>query len=64
MQKQNEGHGSHFLLSHLAGDEGFEPPNTGTRNQCLTTWRIPNECFIALTNCTLTEVNPQVVSIL
>ena len=26
----------------LAGDEGFEPPNAGTRNQCLTTWRIPN----------------------
>ena len=56
--------GSHFYISYLAGDEGFEPPNTGTRNQCLTTWRIPNECFIALTNCTLTEVNPQVVSVL
>ena len=26
----------------LAGDEGFEPPNAGTRTQCLTTWRIPN----------------------
>lgn len=26
----------------MAGDEGFEPPNAGTRNQCLTTWRIPN----------------------
>ena len=28
--------------SCLAGDEGFEPPNAGTRTQCLTTWRIPN----------------------
>ena len=26
----------------LAGMEGFEPPNAGTRNQCLTTWRHPN----------------------
>ena len=26
----------------LAGDEGFEPPNGGTRTHCLTTWRIPN----------------------
>ena len=25
----------------LAGAEGFEPPNAGTRNQCLTTWRRP-----------------------
>ena len=28
---------------HVAGDEGFEPPNAGTRTQCLTTWRIPNK---------------------
>lgn len=27
----------------MAGDEGFEPPNAGTRTQCLTTWRIPKE---------------------
>ncbi len=26
----------------VAGDEGFEPPNGGTRTHCLTTWRIPN----------------------
>lgn len=26
----------------MAGDEGFEPPNGGTRTHCLTTWRIPN----------------------
>ncbi len=25
----------------LAGVEGFEPPNAGTRTQCLTTWRHP-----------------------
>ncbi len=29
MPKQNEGHRSQILLSHLAGDEGFEPPITG-----------------------------------
>ena len=28
-------------LFYLAGVEGFEPPNAGTRNQCLTTWRHP-----------------------
>ena len=27
---------------HLAGDEGFEPPNARTRTWCLTTWRIPS----------------------
>ena len=26
----------------LAGDEGFEPPNVGTKSRCLTTWRIPS----------------------
>ena len=26
----------------MAGDEGFEPPNGGTRTHCLTTWRIPS----------------------
>lgn len=30
----------------LAGDEGFEPPNAGTRTQCLTAWRIPNAPLI------------------
>ena len=25
----------------MAGEEGFEPPNAGTRTQCLTTWRLP-----------------------
>ena len=25
----------------MAGMEGFEPPNAGTRTQCLTTWRHP-----------------------
>ncbi len=35
--------GDNFQKSpNLAGDEGFEPPNAGTRTQCLTTWRIPN----------------------
>ncbi len=26
----------------MAGTEGFEPPNGGTRTHCLTTWRRPN----------------------
>ena len=30
----------------MAGDEGFEPPNGGTRTHCLTTWRIPNVSII------------------
>lgn len=37
-------------LFYLAGMEGFEPPNAGTRNQCLTTWRHPNinvKCSLA-----------------
>ncbi len=37
--------------------EGFEPPDAGTRNQCLTTWRHPN----STTNCTLVGGNSQVV---
>ena len=30
----------------LAGMEGFEPPNGGTRTRCLTTWRHPNTLLI------------------
>ncbi len=30
------------MLSHLAGAEGFEPPNASTKNWCLTTWPRPN----------------------
>ena len=31
-----------YALVHLlAGAEGFEPPNGGTRIRCLTTWRHP-----------------------
>jgi hypothetical protein len=26
---------------HLAGAEGFEPPNGGIKTRCLTTWRRP-----------------------
>jgi hypothetical protein len=50
-------------ISSMAGDEGFEPPNAGTRNQCLTTWRIPSMgvragprcmCWYAMLNyCTI-----------
>lgn len=27
----------------MAGVEGFEPSNAGTKNRCLTTWRHPNK---------------------
>ena len=50
----------HLKIIILAGMEGFEPPNAGTRNQCLTTWRHPISAMNALGNCTLTEVNAQV----
>lgn len=29
------------LLFKMAGMEGFEPPNDGIKNRCLTTWRHP-----------------------
>ena len=40
----------------LAGAGGFEPPNGGTKNRCLTTWRRPNvarllDCGGATRNC-------------
>ena len=25
----------------MAGEEGFEPPNDGSKGRCLTTWRLP-----------------------
>ena len=37
------------LIEDMAGDEGFEPPNGGTRTHCLTTWRIPNVCIYYIT---------------
>ena len=46
----------------MAGVEGFEPPNAGTRNQCLTTWRHPNSVGAArasITNCTIFSVLAQ-----
>ena len=40
--EDNDPYGEHdFGSLVVAGDEGFEPPNAGTRTQCLTTWRIP-----------------------
>src|SRR2546428_13212145 len=27
----------------LAGEGGFEPPNVGSKDRCLTTWRLPND---------------------
>ncbi len=29
-------------LNLMDGVEGFEPPNNGTKNRCLTAWRYPN----------------------
>ena len=37
------GGGVPFSTFLLAGAEGFEPPNVGTKSRCLTTWRRPNE---------------------
>lgn len=34
------------MAEHLAGEEGFEPPNTGTKNQRLTTWPLPTTANI------------------
>jgi hypothetical protein len=31
-----------FSNNIMAGEEGFEPPNAGTKTQCLTTWPLPN----------------------
>jgi hypothetical protein len=31
-----------FSNNILAGGEGFEPPNAGTKTRCLTTWPTPN----------------------
>ena len=30
-----------LLVTHLAGVEGFEPPNAWTKTMCLTTWPHP-----------------------
>ena len=32
--------------SKLAGAEGFEPPDVGTKSRCLTTWRRPNKLVL------------------
>jgi hypothetical protein len=45
----------------MAGMEGFEPPNAGTRTQCLTTWRHPNRTS---GNCTTSPCKTQVFRVL
>ena len=30
-------------VNNMAGAEGFEPPNAGTKTRCLTTWRRPKQ---------------------
>lgn len=45
---------SHFLMlirwcqNVMAGAGGFEPPNDGIKNRCLTTWRRPNMSTVDL----------------
>lgn len=39
--KYIEGRRSISVTLHLAGEEGFEPPNASTKNWCLTTWPLP-----------------------
>ncbi len=29
----------------MDGVEGFEPPNNGTKNRCLTAWPYPKRCY-------------------
>ena len=31
-----------YANKKMAGEEGFEPPNAGTKTRCLTTWPLPN----------------------
>ncbi len=39
----------------MDGVEGFEPPNNGTKNRCLTAWPYPN--IEKLNNCWLREAD-------
>ncbi len=32
-------------VKNSAREAGFEPANAGTKNQCLTTWRLPSGIF-------------------
>ena len=45
----------------LAGMEGFEPPDAGTRNQCLTTWRHPITIIIIIYKMDLFYVSVSLV---
>jgi hypothetical protein len=38
------------------GEEGFEPPNVGTKNQCLTAWRRPNILKIKIKKVLVAEI--------
>ncbi len=56
MQKQNEGHRSQILLSHLAGDEGFEPPIAEPESAALPLGQSPllliiNEPGVIIADC-------------
>lgn len=50
----------------MARVEGFEPPNIGTKNRGLTTWRHPNVVFSYFSvpkYYTLLEVNAQALGV-
>src|SRR2546423_5222997 len=36
-------HHALLITKKLAGAEGFEPTNAGSKDRCLTTWRRPNK---------------------
>ena len=38
---------THHSSLFLAGEAGFEPANAGSKDRCLTTWRLPNPGFQA-----------------
>ena len=35
-----------FYYTYMDGVEGFEPPNNGTKNRCLTAWPYPNRLLL------------------
>jgi hypothetical protein len=38
-----------IVRRRLAGEDGFEPSNVGSKDRCLTTWRLPTTCASSYT---------------
>ncbi len=41
---------NYLVILNMTGVEGFEPPNGGTKNRCLTTWRHPKYQIYLVSN--------------